>query len=91
MTLQEAQHQLGATEARLRALENELEARSQERAAQLRQANQNLQSIAHTAAHDSFRSPLRAIKGFSTILLEEQGGHLDTEGLFLLAAHRASR
>jgi signal transduction histidine kinase len=83
MTLQETQHQLDETEARLRALENELEARAQERAAQLRQANQNLQSIAHTAAHD-LRSPLRAIKGFSTLLLEEHGGHLDTEGLFLL-------
>jgi signal transduction histidine kinase len=72
-----------ARTAELRQLNLELEARVQERTAQLREANDNLQNFAHTAAHD-LRSPLRAIKGFSAIVLEEYAGHLEPEGQSLL-------
>jgi signal transduction histidine kinase len=45
-----------------------LEQKVRERTAQLVEANANLQTFAHTAAHD-LRSPLRTIKGFTSIVL----------------------
>jgi signal transduction histidine kinase len=77
------EQRVDARTAELRKLNLQLEARVQEHAAQLRQVNDNLQNFSHSAAHD-LRSPLRAIKGFSTILLEEHAVHLDPEGRDLL-------
>ncbi|HYG34476.1 MAG TPA: PAS domain S-box protein, partial [Clostridia bacterium] len=51
-----------------------------ERTAQLVEANANLQTFTHTAAHD-LRSPLRSIKSFSSIAIEECGPQLGSEGL----------
>jgi PAS domain S-box-containing protein len=53
-----------------------LERTVNDRTIQLREANENLQTFAYTAAHD-LRSPLRSISAFSGILLEEYGGSLD--------------
>jgi signal transduction histidine kinase len=61
--------------AELRQLNLELEARVQERTAQLREANLSLQHFAYTAAHDP-RSPLRLIKSFSAIVLEDNAAQL---------------
>jgi PAS domain S-box-containing protein len=57
----------------------ELEQKVEERTAQLLEANANLQTFAYTAAHD-LRSPLRAIRSFSAIALEECGPRLDEDG-----------
>jgi signal transduction histidine kinase len=60
-----------------------LDQKVKERTAQLAEANANLQTFAYTAAHD-LRSPLRAIKGFSTILLEECKTILNSDSESLL-------
>lgn len=56
-----------------------LETAITERTTQLLEANANLQSFAYTAAHD-LRSPLRSIRSFSAIALEECGDTLGPEG-----------
>ncbi|RPJ36108.1 MAG: PAS domain S-box protein, partial [Planctomycetaceae bacterium] len=66
-------------EAALAQARDRLEETVAERTAQLVQANSNLQAFTHTAAHD-LRSPLRAIKGFSSIALEVCGPRLDSVG-----------
>jgi len=67
----------------LRKLTQELEQRVEERTAQLEESNRELEAFTYTVSHD-LRSPLRAIDGFTRILLEEYGGKLDEEGKRLL-------
>jgi light-regulated signal transduction histidine kinase (bacteriophytochrome) len=50
---------------------------------QVEQANRDLESFSYSVAHD-LRAPLRAIDGFSRILMEEHADDLDGEGLRLL-------
>jgi PAS domain S-box-containing protein len=71
-----------ATEA-LREAHNNLERTVAERTAQLVEANSNLQTFAHTAAHD-LRSPLRGISSFSAMFLEDYRTKLDETGRFYL-------
>ena len=49
------------------------------RAAELASSNAELEGFAYSVAHD-LRAPLRAISGFSQLLLEEHAGELDAEG-----------
>ncbi|HYG35295.1 MAG TPA: PAS domain S-box protein, partial [Clostridia bacterium] len=65
---------IAAREAQARSRE-ELERQVRERTAQLVEANANLQSFAHSAAHD-LRSPLRTISSFSQVTLEECGNQV---------------
>jgi PAS domain S-box-containing protein len=58
---------------------DELERVVQERTSQLREANANLQAFTYTAAHD-LRAPLRSIKNFSAIVIEDYASQLDPEG-----------
>ncbi|MDR8390434.1 ATP-binding protein [Aliifodinibius sp. S!AR15-10] len=50
---------------------------------QLEQANEDLEAFSYSVSHD-LRTPLRAITGFSQILLEDHAGQLDQEGQRLL-------
>jgi len=61
----------------------DLERKVDRRTAQLVEANANLQTFTHNAAHD-LRSPLRAIHTFSSLAVEDFGEKLGTEGRSLL-------
>ncbi len=59
----------------------------EERGRELEEANRELDGFSYSVSHD-LRAPLRAIDGFSTMLLEDYGGRLDEEGRRQLAVIR---
>lgn len=64
-------------------LNTELEQRVSARTAQLEAANDELEAFSYSVSHD-LRTPLRAIDGYSHILLEDYSDKLDDEGKRLL-------
>ncbi len=70
---------LSDAQAEIRMLNEELEARVEQRTAELVVANKNLESFTYSVAHD-LRSPLRALSGYSEALTEDYGDRLDDTG-----------
>ncbi|MEJ2692852.1 MAG: transporter substrate-binding domain-containing protein, partial [Candidatus Thiodiazotropha sp.] len=70
-------------ELEVKTLNHELERRVAARTADLQAANKELEAFSYSVSHD-LRVPLRAIDGFSHILLEDYTDKLDKEGKRLL-------
>jgi signal transduction histidine kinase len=72
----------GEANARLRELDRKW-------GADLQMANRELDTFSYSVAHD-LRGPLRAIDGFSAMLLQDHARHLDDDGRRLLDVVRSS-
>jgi PAS domain S-box-containing protein len=75
----EAAEALRRSEAEVRRLAEDLERRVELRAGQLAATNRELESFAYSISHD-LRAPLRALNGFSEILLQDYDAVLDDAG-----------
>lgn len=66
-------------EEQIRQMNSLLEQRVRERTALLQASNQELEAFAYSISHD-LRSPLRAMDGFSAVLLADYAARLDEPG-----------
>jgi PAS domain S-box-containing protein len=85
--LEEEMNDRQRAELELAKLNAELEQRVKERTAQLEAANREMEAFTYSVSHD-LKAPIRAIDGFSRILMQEHVASLDAEGLRLLEVVR---
>jgi len=71
--------ELKRAEERARQLNTELEQRVRDRTAELEASTRELDAFAYSVSHD-LRAPLRAVAGFSEVLLEDYADRLDKDG-----------
>jgi PAS domain S-box-containing protein len=75
----QAEEALRLAQAQLADRAGQLEQAVAERTAELTATNKQLESLVYSIAHD-LRAPLRAMQGFSSILVEEAGAALSESG-----------
>ncbi len=85
--LQVTQRELASTRDQLKLQNEVLEQRVRERTAKLQETITDLETFSYSITHD-MRAPLRAMQGFSKILLESHGPELEPEAVDFL--HRIS-